>query len=612
MEVKNQFTLSERLENTLPPPTSGSLIGKKFGKLTVVGYVDYTKENKFSKRKRHVWVECDCGESNKLVDKGSLTRGATTSCGCNYQNNGATIPLDKTWYEDKVKDRFYVIGDYYGYNNNVKVCCIHCDEVQESLAKSLAFLSCSKCSLQESTSARYMKDNGFTLVEGETNTYNCKHCNIDRHVVSTLGYKCPCLRDIESPVSVYLLSSPTKPYVKIGKAINPYQRLTEINKSGGDDFEVVKYWWVSGDKCAYLLESHLHKKHGGKGALEREGFSGDTEIFNVSVDEVVAYMKSINKSLKSLRKGVVPPNLQEMKVRFKLPTKLQDYSFDFDGYHYPSPAAFWQGWLGLYENRYNLQGTLEFLDFHKTHYNVLNQGVWNSWGYTYSEYIDRLLSTNLSHKTVAYRAGKGIPYDEILNNPLEKANWLYIDGVGYPRNRIIDKLFPSCVRSINSLGSKDGGVVLQKLLNFVFKKEVKIFSGGEYSEWELSIRGLTVGNVEDIMVHRVEFSYENSLKFLEDIEGSWENYTNKATYITHLTYYYFTQGASVSCIKPRKQSNANFPTLYMGGDLEKLTVVQLDDSSHFTYLGLFKEINNIKTKNITLTNGLISTFKNTL
>ena len=64
-----------------------SLVGQRFGRLTVVGYDterSYVKEYKSVIYKIHYWIcKCDCGNF-KSVSQNKLTSGNTKSCGC-YQ-----------------------------------------------------------------------------------------------------------------------------------------------------------------------------------------------------------------------------------------------------------------------------------------------------------------------------------------------------------------------------------------------------------------------------------------------------------------------------------------------------------------------------------------------
>ena len=58
-----------------------SLIGEKFGMLTVIGQAPSTAKG------QHRWIcRCDCG-IEKIVLGSNLKRGTTVSCGCKHKNN---------------------------------------------------------------------------------------------------------------------------------------------------------------------------------------------------------------------------------------------------------------------------------------------------------------------------------------------------------------------------------------------------------------------------------------------------------------------------------------------------------------------------------------------
>ena len=58
-----------------------SLIGQKYGMLTVIGQAPSTEKG------QRRWIcKCDCG-TEKIVLGGSLKRGTTVSCGCKHKNN---------------------------------------------------------------------------------------------------------------------------------------------------------------------------------------------------------------------------------------------------------------------------------------------------------------------------------------------------------------------------------------------------------------------------------------------------------------------------------------------------------------------------------------------
>lgn len=58
-------------------PSKIQLIGKRFGKLTVIA------EGGKDKHGRYLWVcRCDCGKTTRPINGNNLRQGETTSCGC--------------------------------------------------------------------------------------------------------------------------------------------------------------------------------------------------------------------------------------------------------------------------------------------------------------------------------------------------------------------------------------------------------------------------------------------------------------------------------------------------------------------------------------------------
>lgn len=101
-----------------------SYIGKKFGKLTIVAYVDKTTHHRFS-------CKCDCG-NNKTVILNNLTRGLTSSCGCTRKQKSrerltthglSNTRLSNIW--DKMKERCHNLNHeaYHNYGGRgIEVC----------------------------------------------------------------------------------------------------------------------------------------------------------------------------------------------------------------------------------------------------------------------------------------------------------------------------------------------------------------------------------------------------------------------------------------------------------------------------------------------------------
>lgn len=90
------------------------ITGQKFGKLTVVGR-DYSKNENVT----YWFCECDCGnKSIPSIAKNSLTRGLTTSCGCNKKNNKKTNTYDLSgeygigWTTNTNKEFYFDLEDY--------------------------------------------------------------------------------------------------------------------------------------------------------------------------------------------------------------------------------------------------------------------------------------------------------------------------------------------------------------------------------------------------------------------------------------------------------------------------------------------------------------------
>lgn len=107
--------------------------GQRFGRLTVVGYVN----------NKAVHVRCDCGNEKK-VQAGALRRGATTSCGClraeqlsarRLKHGMTDTPEHSTWMRmrQRCEDPNNVSFRLYG-GRGIKVC----DRWRKSFANFLA------------------------------------------------------------------------------------------------------------------------------------------------------------------------------------------------------------------------------------------------------------------------------------------------------------------------------------------------------------------------------------------------------------------------------------------------------------------------------------------
>lgn len=102
------------------------MIGKKYGRLTVVGFEKDTKE----KRYKLVCV-CDCG-NKAVVSMSNLIKGATKSCGClwrekikisNSTHGMSNMRLHKEWrgIKSRCQCKTNHEYDYYG-GRGIKIC----------------------------------------------------------------------------------------------------------------------------------------------------------------------------------------------------------------------------------------------------------------------------------------------------------------------------------------------------------------------------------------------------------------------------------------------------------------------------------------------------------
>lgn len=425
---RDTFTTSEMEARLVQKPTRRSfkdLEGWMVGKLTVHGWAGITGNANFW------WCSCSCGEKYFKVRSDSLQKGVTTSCGCAYENNGATLPKDNDWFQEKLP-HFTVTSDYKGFNHPVKITCKYCGVVYD-LDKAMNAVQRS-CTCNRATAikrAEVFKSLGYTLMDeaviisGTTYLYSvqCDTCKLESRSPVSRAKRCPCHLGIEEPCSVYILTSATKPYVKIGKSLDPESRVQGINKSGAEDFEIAHLEWVSGEKCAYLLENHLHSTYGGRNLDDRPGYSGDTEIFHTTLEEVLAYLKSIERSLKHLRKGITPPGWEKSK---KLPN-VPVWSFEFDGHWYPNLKYFWQQY-GYPDRLYTTEFLLENFTTHQEVYEWVHKGLHTQFGISYDEYQARLRASGISTETVRSRVQSGWTFEVALDTPLQRIRKVYYNG----------------------------------------------------------------------------------------------------------------------------------------------------------------------------------------
>lgn len=92
--------------------TKIDMVGKKFGRLTVVKEVEHKKVG--NRYKRQFSCDCDCGNKGILIIGESLRSGITTSCGCVYRETRGT--MTKSYNEYDLDTYTYGVG--YCQNGN--------------------------------------------------------------------------------------------------------------------------------------------------------------------------------------------------------------------------------------------------------------------------------------------------------------------------------------------------------------------------------------------------------------------------------------------------------------------------------------------------------------
>ena len=305
--VKNTVEIPNR-------PSFSDLGGGKFGKLEVISWGGL----RHNRKRNQWWCKCSCGDTGYfLTDASSLKKGLTTSCGCNYKDNGKDKMRGNAYLEDRIDPRYKVRG-YRGMEHKCTVICTVCgDSTGEYTGYSIRqrglFCSCKETDKLETKTLgieKFISNHDYKLVcrssitlESQVVDVQCKHCGhitldvlpheVDSKCLCTLGVK-----PNDKASSVYLLRDQNNPsYFKVGKADNPYTRVKQIQnssvKEGYDHkWQIKGVKWFASDKVAFHVEHLYHKYFKGKelykykcdrsrGTLEFDG-AGETFILAVS------------------------------------------------------------------------------------------------------------------------------------------------------------------------------------------------------------------------------------------------------------------------------------------------------------------------------------------
>lgn len=326
--AKEFYTEDFVKENTYETPNNlrfKDITGNTYEKVKVISWAGNTIYGNW-KRKRSVWwCKCDCGETDYfLVDRSSLEKGLTTSCGCNYKNNKGGHSSYSIEEVSKNIDSRYTILEYNGKRKPCKVRCEICNDVVEEKSfysvqqkklvcscKDLDYTEAVRDNIEQKYNYKVLSRKLDTNTKGYLYTLKCNSCGVElEKLAANIKSKCPCheMSSGKSAVgvsAVYLLrDEKDKSLYKIGKSVDPYARCEDINtsarKEGYDHkFSIIGVKWFASEQVSYYVENLYHQYfkdkayYGFKGESNRDKteFSGACETFTLDREDFIQFNK---------------------------------------------------------------------------------------------------------------------------------------------------------------------------------------------------------------------------------------------------------------------------------------------------------------------------------
>lgn len=289
------------------------LTGNTNDKLKVISWAGISLHGSQKKPSNQWWCGCSCGRGDYfLVVDNSLKKNLTSSCGCNYKNNGSGVKDSLGVAQGKLPDQYRLLS-YDGRKSPCKVECTQCRDVEifkEFYNVQQRGIWCS-CKDVDVVPKRIAESVGYTFVRrlsGINMEASCNKCNTLR--VGKVGSsqwldECPCKWDVgidTIPACVYFNQDENNPSLyKIGKAIEPYSRLNQVNTSAQNNglphkFKIKHMKWFVNEKVALRVESMYHQwlkdkaVYGFKNTLDSESmFDGSGELFEVTPEDIIAF-----------------------------------------------------------------------------------------------------------------------------------------------------------------------------------------------------------------------------------------------------------------------------------------------------------------------------------
>jgi len=315
--------------NTYETPCRGSftnLTGQSFGKISVISWAGINKYGDWKKARNVWWCKCSCEETDYfLVNTGSLRKGLTTSCGCNYKNNsggGGTVSIGEA--SEALLSNYQVLK-YKGRKHPCKVECTVCGEVENFNTFYSAQQRGVWCSCKDNSYGYYCdmdnianKYNYQGVLESRDDKgsyeFQCMSCGFKvRKRGCEIKDKCPChyINDnVENASAVYLLvDRNNKGIYKIGKGNEPIKRGLNIQKSVGKteydhDFYVYDTKWFSSEQVAFYVERLYHHYFKDKMVYKERGdrlFDGYSEVFSLTRQDFLDFNEEYKEHIDFLR-----------------------------------------------------------------------------------------------------------------------------------------------------------------------------------------------------------------------------------------------------------------------------------------------------------------------
>lgn len=327
--AKEFYTYEQYVNGIIEKPDRRSfrdLTGLTSGKITVLDFAGYKGNGKDNNP--YWWCSCNCGNSKyfKVVTQ-SLVKGITKSCGCLYKNNGNSKCESIKTASKKTQD--YTFTKFNGWNHPCECYCNTC-KTEYSFSKAYTARHSMCCSKEDN---HYLSKLDYEPVgDDKVKCINCKTIS-DKPVYVSYLAKCPCTLGIEDPYSVYVLEDKLLGQCKIGKSNHKDERYKAVINSAsnaGYNFELVKIYYVKGEKSAYYLETLLHRYY--SDYRVRLDFDGGTEVFTILSKDILNYIENnLSGLIKKLEVG-------DMPITINNPYHHTD--IEHQGVWYPSKAYF--------------------------------------------------------------------------------------------------------------------------------------------------------------------------------------------------------------------------------------------------------------------------------